>query len=533
MAKNIYQKSFEPGKVTEPILGREQDMKQNHTGGFVFEIEAVDVFERFVLLGITGTMYQTSSQQFREMSPLVRKFMDEHAEESLAIIIDASENNRAISLSPVLYTFAYLCKKGKREIRQAAFSALERVVRTPTQLFEWVEYCQGFGGWSSGMRKAVNRWYANKSMHNLAYQLLKYRQRNGWTNVDVWNLSHIFSFLKKQNAKDKIALLQYVYNGYDANDTEDFPRIVEGYEKMKQVSTSDEAAQLVSEYRLVRELVPTQWLNDGKVWEALLESMPLTAIIRNLGTMTRLGVFDVFDSAGNLDRVEKLLLDKEILKKSRIHPYVLLKALLTYTSGGGYRTSWTPIPRISSVLNRALELSFDTIETTGKNFLVACDASGSMTWSENIDGVSVEPVKIATVLGLAAIKAEKNSYMITYDSSVKHPHIKKTDGFEEAVTKVLRSGGGSTNPSAVFQYALNEIHNVGVFVLITDNEVNSGEHAYELFKQYQKKYNPDAKMIVIGLTVTDFSLGDPNDASVLNIAGFNSSVPRLISEFAK
>ena len=36
--------------------------------------------------------------------------------------------------------------------------------------------------------------------------------------------------------------------------------------------------------------VPTQFLTDAEVWEALLEEMPMTALIRNLATMTRVGL---------------------------------------------------------------------------------------------------------------------------------------------------------------------------------------------------------------------------------------------------
>ena len=36
--------------------------------------------------------------------------------------------------------------------------------------------------------------------------------------------------------------------------------------------------------------MPTEWLDAPAVWEALLEEMPMTALIRNLATMTRVGL---------------------------------------------------------------------------------------------------------------------------------------------------------------------------------------------------------------------------------------------------
>ena len=48
-------------------------------------------------------------------------------------------------------------------------------------------------------------------------------------------------------------------------------------------------ASLIKEYKLPREAVPTQFLHSVRVWEALLEDMPMEAMTRNLATMTREG----------------------------------------------------------------------------------------------------------------------------------------------------------------------------------------------------------------------------------------------------
>ena len=35
------------------------------------------------------------------------------------------------------------------------------------------------------------------------------------------------------------------------------------------------------------------------------------------------------------------------------------------------------------------------------------------------------------------------------------------------------------------------------------------------------------------MTVTDFTIADPNDPGTLDIAGFDSAVPNLISDFSR
>lgn len=43
---------------------------------------------------------------------------------------------------------------------------------------------------------------------------------------------------------------------------------------------------------LVREHIPTNLLNSVPVWQALLEKMPMTALIRNLSKLSSLGLID-------------------------------------------------------------------------------------------------------------------------------------------------------------------------------------------------------------------------------------------------
>ena len=48
-------------------------------------------------------------------------------------------------------------------------------------------------------------------------------------------------------------------------------------------------AQLIVEHGLTHEMVPTTLHGSPLVWRALLEQMPMTAMLRNLGRLTTLG----------------------------------------------------------------------------------------------------------------------------------------------------------------------------------------------------------------------------------------------------
>jgi 60 kDa SS-A/Ro ribonucleoprotein len=63
------------------------------------------------------------------------------------------------------------------------------------------------------------------------------------------------------------------------------------------------------------------------VWEALLERMPLTAMVQNLGVMSRVGL--LVPTSAAVRRVVDRLGDRTALRAARIHPVGLLAALKT------------------------------------------------------------------------------------------------------------------------------------------------------------------------------------------------------------
>ena len=41
-----------------------------------------------------------------------------------------------------------------------------------------------------------------------------------------------------------------------------------------------------------------------------------------------------------------------------------------------------------------------------------------------------------------------------------------------------------------------------------------------------------ARLIVVGMTATNFTIADPEDPGTLDVVGFDTATPRLISDFA-
>jgi 60 kDa SS-A/Ro ribonucleoprotein len=42
-----------------------------------------------------------------------------------------------------------------------------------------------------------------------------------------------------------------------------------------------------------------------------------------------------------------------------------------------------------------------------------------------------------------------------------------------------------------------------------------------------------AKLIVVGMTVNNFSIADPSDAGMMDVVGFDTATPQLMADFAR
>src|SRR5690606_5563685 len=115
--------------------------------------------------------------------------------------------------------------------------------------------------------------------------------------------------------------------------------LIDAFEAAKRATDVREILQLITEHGLPREAIPTQWLTDPRVWTALLERMPMTAMIRNLATMTRVGLLSPASDATKT--VVARLRDQDRLRKARVHPIAVLAALMTYKAGRGMRGKHT------------------------------------------------------------------------------------------------------------------------------------------------------------------------------------------------
>jgi 60 kDa SS-A/Ro ribonucleoprotein len=273
---------------------------------------------------------------------------------------------------------------------------------------------------------------------------------------------------------------------------------------------------------------------DQQAWQLLFNEMPIGAMLRNLASLTELGVLRA-DQPKNIDRLEKVLKNRSNLRQGRIHPIDALKALKTYQSGGTIgrsKKNWKPIGRIVDILEKTVALSFEVQKASGKVFMHAIDVSGSMS-SNVVDSIGLSCCEIATTMALVTAKAEKNYCIRGFADNFRDLKITRQDSISSAIQKAYDQNFGSTNASAAYDWMIQNNFKADIICFWTDNESWAGRrHPKQALAEYRRKINPEIKAVYVSLAPYQVSLVDPKDPLSWDLAGFDPGIPRLIQMLA-
>ena len=577
-------------------------------------------------------------------------------------------------------------------------------------------------GIGRGIRRVFGEYFYSRTGIEIANLVTKYQNREGWTIKDVLTLIHIDPKKMKDDG-GRLAIEnvfgRYVAPPLVAPQPHDSATpqphasplsIEETTPSMRDATAAllnaikeihdivlraqapntttsqaelDRIVHLINQVGLCREQLPSQLFKHRKIWEALLLSkgangkgkgMPLTALIRNLGKLstTEIGIItpggvSSSSSAANTSwggvtptkHICDRITDAHDIKRTRIHPYTILVAMLTYQKGQGDKGSlvWSPNPNVIAALDKAFKLAFQNVTPTGKRIKIALDVSGSMSsayctgspivncatasvammmmtlWVERggkqpapvpavsgpaspwtttqlPDGrtlyentvtkqcqftpppaapppaVRVRPPtldeyrKTKQYLGIPMTPAEAPKPATGFYSSFFTPPppayylpelypppatpsnvsvcafsntiIDITNaivGYMDATIdpatglptmtiadalKLVEMPFSSTDCALPMIQALKNNEKVDAFVIYTDSETYMGTiHPQAALEEYRKATGINAKLIVVGMTSNCLTIADPKDLNTLNLAGFDTATPRIISDFIR
>ncbi|XP_052270552.1 RNA-binding protein RO60-like [Dreissena polymorpha] len=573
-SRPLYQAIHGPGQV------------MNNAGGYVFTMDDMDRCRRFLIMGTEGGTYYAKETDLKRgnVQCIDRLISDGRGREAVEAIRDISINRRNVRQNSLLYAYAICCRSNNKEVKKLAYSYLSEICRIPTHLFMFIKFCEeesrGEGepatgtGWGRAHKRAVAKWYTNfiNNPEKLARLVTKYKNREGWTHKDLLRLAHV-------STKDPVVgfILRYIVKGYakaqemyicnTARQTDEIARLamlegvnnlIQGVDQASATTDPNQLCELIEKYQLNWEHCPSQLLRSPEVWRQLLKKMPIEAMVRNLGRMTELKLFEGEGGKESLDlvldKLRSINTEAEVPMEEEgdsgegpsrghrvnfLHPFKILLALEAYRkveeSGKKGKLTWTPNQQIVDALDSAFYQAFSQVTPTGKNYYLGVDVSGSM--GVPVLGSSVITCQMAAAaMMMTTVRTEENCKIRAFSDRMVPLEIKRDDKMQTVLDKMRDMTFGSTDCSVPMKDAIeNKWQDIDVFMVFTDCETWIGNvHPCQALVEYRKYSGKrDVKLIVCGMTATEFTIADKDDKYMLDIAGFDSSAPELIERFSR
>lgn len=541
----------------EPNAAQPPDPRQvrNRAKGYTFQVDDWQQVDRFLILGGGATYYAARAEMTWENASLLIALINQPGGGRQVVERAVELRNRAPKLEPILYALALVMRNGDLDGKAAVIEHLCKICWTGTQFFTFVAYTDALRGWGAAFKKAVVAWYTRRSPYSLAGQITKYPSRQKWSHRDVLRKAHLHppsseveqilgyavvqggpdAGLKQEQSKSFLARKLTPSDNTDYEGAGlDYLAAVEQMRQLAQTGALAEALQMVVDYRLPREVLPTELLNYPQTWEALLPHMGGQALLRNLGNLSKLGLLEMGSETARA--IIARLADGNWIRDQHLHPAFIINGWFQYRQGRGRLSSatWPVNSAVVAALERAYYASFGHVEPVPGVVLSAFDVSGSMTGGSILGMPALRPLDGTALMGMVRGRVQPlDSWLpMMFSDTLLPMRITGDDPLDRVMQILQNMRFGGTDARLPLEWALRKRVKVDLFEVYTDNETWIDEGAtHETFNRYKQEVNPDARAVAIAFTATENSIFAPDQG--LNVVGFDSGAPELISAYAK
>lgn len=486
-------------------------------------ITPAQMLERFLLMGSVQAAYK-ANDKFADYSKAdqeaVKTIFNVCPEQAIEVLKDVIEKRKAPRKPPVLLAIAAALTIPS--LKERAEALARHTVGIATDQFILTKFILGFGrGKGRSFKRQANLLYNRLDAPNqsrgrdlLALNMVKYRNRAEWSHRDLLRVSHY------KPSKENNDLFAWVTGKGPATHP-----TIQGYEWASKVENETQALSVLKEYPdLPWEAFPTEVLKSRELWETMLPNLGHSAIIRNLGRMSSLGV------------ILRPYEEKIIEAARNLHPVASLSAWRTYTNGRGVKGSltWPVDERIGEVLEHGFNESFGQLRRSTAKVCFGMDVSGSMDVSSStVAGLSCREVAAA----MAMVAMKQQPYMVFGFGTTFVPLEIRDDWGIGAVIGYMKEIGrrfGATDCSLPMRHcAASGYSDVDLFAIYTDNDTNQRVKPSEALNAYRRNHNPHAKLATVALQGGAFSIADPSDPGQVDFVGFDPSVPQVMVQLAE
>ena len=513
------------------------DQVENSAGGFGFAVDDWQRLQRFLILGTEGGTYYVGQHQItKDNADSVARCIAADGKRVVDTIVEVSNAGRAAKNDYALFAYAMCLSASDVDTRRYAGRPenFNRVVRIGTHLLHLAAYMEQFRGWGRLARTVVGQWFTSKSPSDLALQAVKYYSRDDWSLRDLLRLAHPQAILDDGGIAQ---LLAWIAGQREPLEQQSLP-IIEGFHAIHTAVNDTHAARIITDYQLPREAVPTERLNSREVWQALLPHMPMNALVRSLGKLTAVGVLAPYNRE-NVASVAERLQNRVALRGARVHPIAMLSALRVYGQGHGERgkLTWHPTAAIVDALDAGFYDSFGVVQPTNKNIVIGLDVSGSMVGTPLAGVPGLDARMGAAAMALVTAKTEPSARVsvMAFSTTPVLVSFSPRQRLDDVIKETEDIPFGSTDCAMPMLWAeATGLHDIDAFIIYTDSETWAGNiHPFQVLNDYRRRHVPNAKLVVVGMASNGFTIADPNDGGMLDVVGFDTATPEIISAFVR
>ena len=518
-------------RATSQLLRADERQIPNAAGGYGFALDDDTRVLRFLTLGTDGgTYYATARELTAQNAPVVLRAARERTAWLVEQVVAISTAGRAPRQNPAIFALAAAAALGDEAGRRGALDALPAVCRTGTHLFLFARYVEQFRGWGRGLRRAVARWYTEPDVDDVAFQAVKYRQREGWSHRDLLRLAH-----PAVTDPARRALFRWIV---DDEAGEDAPEIVHGYLAGRAATT--DLGLGPAGHR------PPAVLGDAPGRRARRAGRVAGPARERAAADRPAAPAAPADPSRGADRGHPPVRRRAARRPGasapgRVHPVSVLVALRTYASGSGAGGTWEPIREIVDALDAAFYAAFDD----GRAVREADAARGGRVGvDEGRLGVRAPAVAAG---GVGGARAGHDEHRARRHLRRLHLGRRRLGAGARRSSRSARASGSTTRsrrcpacpsaaPTARCRWS-GRGRRGGRSTRSSCSPTTRPGRARSTRTRRScgtgERSGIDARLVVVGMTATDVSIADPADGGMLDVAGFDAAAPGLVADFSR
>nr|KAG5699849.1 hypothetical protein BaRGS_034623 [Batillaria attramentaria] len=366
---------------------------------------------------------------------------------------------------------------------------------------------------------------------------------SSWSYIDLLRVTHIrpktegAKLISKYLVKGLKAAQEEFGGEKTANEMQATLTYLSAIEQLKDAKDMTLAVSLVEQHHLHPQQVTAQVLQEREVLVALVKQLSLKEVLKMIGHLAAKLVFDPSNPAA-ADIIQRVG-DEQQVRQEKLSPFDVLVAMRVYEQGSA-SMKWARNSAVVDALNSTFVTALKyNVTSTKKRYLVAVNINNQFMrcW---VHGTKVLSPVIA-VAGLAQVLAhtEQDPALAFFCKDVKPLSLTNTMQMPEICEEIAQRAAeleGSKvicDVSAPVTWAQQAKKAFDVIIIMTDHRhAKASTDLSTAFKQYRQTLKiPDAKLVVCGLTSTHLQFADSEDPGMLDIAGFDATVPDVIHNF--